>query len=79
MGKGLAVLVDILNPEVIVIGSIFVRQEQILREPMERMLKQEALPMNVSECRVVPAKLGENLGDYAALSVAMNCFRQLND
>ena len=79
LGKGLAVLVDILNPEVIVIGSIFVRQEQILREPMERMLKQEALPMNVSECRVVPAKLGENLGDYAALSVAMNCFRQLND
>ena len=76
LGKGLAVLTDILNPEVIVIGSIFVRQEQLLREPMEKMLKQEALPMNASVCRVLPAKLGENLGDYAALSVAMNCLRQ---
>lgn len=76
LGKGLAVLTDILNPEVIVIGSIFVRQEQLLREPMEKMLKQEALPMNASACRVLPAKLGENLGDYAAFSVAMNCLRQ---
>ena len=76
LGKGLAVLVDLLNPEMIVIGSIFVRQEQILKAPMERMLKEEALTMNVSDCRVVPAKLGENLGDYAALSVAMDCIKQ---
>ncbi len=75
LGKGLAILVDLLNPEIIVIGSIFVRQEKILKAPMERMLKEEALSMNVSDCRVVPAKLGENLGDYAALSVAMNCIK----
>ena len=76
LGKGLAVLIDILNPEVIVIGSIFVRQEQLLREPMEKKIREEALLMNASDCRVVSAKLGENLGDYAALSVAMNCLRR---
>lgn len=76
LGKGLAVLIDILNPEVIVIGSIFVRQEQLLREPMEKKIREEALPMNASDCRVVSAKLGENLGDYAAFSVAMNCLRR---
>lgn len=35
LGRGLAILVDILNPERIVIGSIFVRGEHLLREKMQ--------------------------------------------
>lgn len=71
LGRGLAVLVDILNPERVVLGSIFVRGEELLRERMEEYLKREALPNSRSVCRVVPAKLGEAIGDIAALSVAV--------
>ena len=74
---GLAMLVDILNPQVIVIGSIFLRQEAILRPAMERILSREALSYNLNVCRVVPAGLGEELGDYAAFSVAMNKLREV--
>lgn len=70
LGRGLAMLIDILNPERIVIGSIFLRQEKLLRGPMEEEIRREALEISRSRCQIVPAGLGEQLGDYAALSVA---------
>lgn len=76
LGGGLAMLIDILNPERIVIGSIFLRQEAVLREPMEEVIAGEALPDTRNVCEIVPAGLGEQLGDYAALSVAANLLKQ---
>lgn len=76
LGKGLAMLIDILNPERIVIGSIFLRQEAVLRKPMEEVIAREALFHTRRVCEIVPAGLGEQLGDYAALSVAGNLLRQ---
>jgi glucokinase len=70
LGRGLAVLLDILNPEMIVVGSIFARQRDQLWPIAEQTLRAEALPASVSACRVVPAALGEQIGDYAALSIA---------
>jgi len=71
LGKGLSILIDVLNPERIVIGSIFVRCERFLRPAMEREIGVEALAPAARVCAVVPAALGESLGDYACLSVAM--------
>ena len=70
LGQGLSVLIDILNPERIVLGSIFERCENLLREPMEKVLKKECLKASLDACEIVPAKLKENIGDYAALAVA---------
>lgn len=70
LGKGLSLLIDILNPEVIVIGSIFLRQEVLLRGPMEEVINKETILYSREVCQVLPAGLGESLGDYAALSVA---------
>lgn len=72
LGKGLSVLIDVLNPERIVIGSIFLRQERLLRGPMEEVIRREALNYNRQVCEILPAGLGEQIGDYAAFSVAMN-------
>ncbi len=70
LGAGLAVLMDILNPECIVIGSVFARSENLLREAMEKVIEREALYHTRTACRVVPAALGNSIGDYAALSCA---------
>lgn len=75
LGRGLAILIDLINPERIVIGSIFLRQEALLRGPMEEEIAKEALSYSAAACRVVPAGLGEAIGDYAALSVAGNLLR----
>lgn len=70
LGAGLSILIDILNPEVIVIGSVFGRCEDLLRDAMEKKIKEETLFYSREVCRVVPALLSENIGDVAALSVA---------
>jgi glucokinase len=72
LGRGLAVLVDLFNPQRIVIGSIYVRQQDLLEPSMLAELEKEALPQALSVCRVLPAGLGENLGNLASLSVALD-------
>ena len=71
LGKGLSILIDILNPEVIVIGSIFARSHNLLWEPAKRVIEQEALYISANCCKVVPAELGEHIGDYAAIATAL--------
>ncbi len=70
LGKGLAILIDILNPERIVIGSVFARQRDLIWRYCEPVLRREALSYSLNVCEVVPAALGENVGDIAALAVA---------
>lgn len=71
LGKGLSVIIDILNPEVIVIGSIFARSHNLLWEPAKRIIEKEALGISANCCKVVPAELGEQIGDYAAIATAL--------
>ncbi len=72
LGMALAILVDILNPERIVIGGLAMRLGDLLLEPARRTLATEALQPSVSVCQVVPAALGESIGDVAALCIAMD-------
>lgn len=71
LGRGISILIDILNPEKIVIGSIFQRSEQLLRKEMERVIRKETLSQSRNDCEIVAAELGESLGDVAALCVAV--------
>jgi hypothetical protein len=70
LGRALAILIDLVNPEKIVIGSIFVRCEDLLRPNMEKVLEKEALSLSRSVCEIVGAELSEQIGDFAALAVA---------
>lgn len=71
LGKGLSVLADVLNPEKIVIGSIFVRAEKFIRPAMERALKRECLPHTLNALTVLPAETGEAIGDLASIMTAL--------
>jgi len=70
LGAGLSVLIDILNPEVIVIGSIYARNTEFFDRIILPVIKREALENSASVCRIVPAELGEQIGDFAALGLA---------
>ena len=71
LGQGLAVLVDLLNPEAIVIGSIYTRDTALFEDYVKDVLKKEALPAAVAACKILPAALGERIGDIAALSLVL--------
>ena len=66
----LAFTIDILNPEVIVLGGVFMRNADLFMAIIDPILDREALPLARKVCRIVPAGLGESVGDYAALAVA---------
>ncbi|MBQ8304177.1 MAG: ROK family protein [Clostridia bacterium] len=71
LGRGLSILIDILNPETIVIGSIFGRSHNLLWPSTQLAIKKEALSASSDVCRVVAAELGEQIGDYAAIATAI--------
>ena len=72
LGMACSVLIDLFNPERIVIGSIFERAERWFRGPMEAVISEEALSASAAVCEVVAAQLGDRVGDIAALTVAMD-------
>lgn len=73
LGRALAVLIDILNPERIVIGSIYARAERYFKDGALNAIRREALSLSSGVCEIVPAGLGDSIGDIAALSIAWNC------
>ena len=70
LGQGLSILIDLLNPERIVIGSIFARSQNELWPAARAVIERETLPAARAACEVVPAGLTESVGDLAALTVA---------
>ena len=70
LGKGLSIIVDILNPEKIVIGGVYMRSSALLIPSMKKVLQKDALSESLQVCEIVPAKLSENIGDIAALALA---------
>ena len=71
LGKGLSILIDILNPEIIVIGSIFSRSRGLLYDSAIEVIEKESLYLSNRVVKLTTAGLGEKIGDYAALSVAL--------
>lgn len=71
LGRGLSLLIDILNPEAVVIGSIYQRSSVLLEQKMQEIIRSETLTQSSEVCRILPAVLGDSIGDYAALGVAL--------
>ncbi|MGB6744554.1 MAG: ROK family protein [Terracidiphilus sp.] len=71
LGDAIAILIDLLNPECIVVGGLALRMGEVLLGPARAVVMQEALALSASVCRIVPAALGEQVGDVAAVCVAL--------
>ena len=71
MGRGLALLIDAFNPQVIVFGSLGVVLGDRILNPARKVLEQEALPQAVAACELLPSVLGSSIGDVAALMAAL--------
>jgi glucokinase len=71
LGKGLSIIIDLPDPEVIVLGSIFGRCHDLLWPSALAVIEQEALAASAAHCQIRPAALGERIGDYAAVATAL--------
>jgi glucokinase len=74
LGQALAILIDVLNPERIVLGGHFPKTRDLLEPAMREALARDALPHSLEACAILPAELGETIGSHGAISVAVSAF-----
>ena len=62
LGVGLVNLVNIFNPEMIIIGGAVAKLGDLLLDPARRLVKERAFPISAQAVRIVPAQLGDEAG-----------------
>lgn len=72
LGRGLAIIADLINPEMIILGALGVRMGPLLMKAAMEVFKKESLSEASNVCEIVPARLGEKIGDIAALCAAID-------
>lgn len=71
-GLVISILLDLFNPEVILAGGVFMRNYNLFMEHLTPIVERESLFESRSVCKILPAKIGENVGDYASLALAIS-------
>jgi len=66
LGVGMVNLVNIFNPEIIVIGGGLSKMGDLLFEPVRRMVAERAFKLMAAAVRIVPAQLGDDAGVFGA-------------
>ena len=67
-----SILIDLFNPEIIVAGGVFMRNYDLFMSVMTPIIEKESLTDCYKVCKILPAQIGENIGDYSALAVAVS-------
>jgi glucokinase len=76
LGVGIANLVNLLNPEIVVMGGSLIKLGDILFNSVRRAVKRRAFPIASQRVRIVPAELGDRVGVCGAAAVAIQAWRQ---
>ncbi len=72
IGKGLAVLINIFNPELVILGGILAESGDFIRLPAKSALNKFALNLVSNDTKLVTSKLGEKAGVIGGCLVARN-------
>ena len=70
LGVAIASLVNVFNPEVVVIGGGVIAAGELLLEPARRVVAERALPPSRDEVRIVSARFGVEAGMIGAAALA---------
>ena len=71
MGWGIANLVNVLNPDIVLLGTIAIAAGDLLLNPIRRTVSSFAMPRPAEVVRIMPAQLGDSLGDLAAIALVV--------
>jgi glucokinase len=73
LGIGMVNLVNIFNPEMIIVGGGMSKMGDLLLNPARQVVRERAFQLSAQAVRIVPAQLGENAG---VLGAAIFAFEQ---
>lgn len=71
MGWGIANLVNILNPDIVLLGTIAIAAGNLILEPIRKTVSNFAMARPAEVVQIMPAQLGESLGDLAAVALVV--------
>ena len=71
LGRALALFIDILNPQLILLGSIYGHCKDLLHDTMMAEIRKEAISFSRNVCEIKPCGLGDEINDYEAISIAL--------
>lgn len=70
LGVGMVNVVNIFNPEMIIVGGAVAKLGDLLLEPARQAVRDRAFPESAQAVRIVTARLGEEAGIYGAAAYA---------
>ena len=71
MGIGLSNIIQAINPDVIVLGTIATQQGDFLLDRIRQTVRQETWPQMAEAVEILPSPLGSQVGDYGAISIVL--------
>ena len=71
MGWGIANLVNVLNPDIVLLGTIAIAAGDLLLDPIRKTVSQFAMTRPAEAVKIAPAQLGDTLGDLAAVALVV--------
>jgi glucokinase len=78
LGIGVANLVNLLNPELVVIGGSLTKLGETLFDPVRHAINRRTFPIAAGRVQVVPAELGGRAGVCGAAAVAIHALIALD-
>jgi N-acetylglucosamine repressor len=71
LGKGLAVLIHIFNPELIIIGGELAKAQHYIVDPIQQNLNKYTIARIKKDAQIITSELGENAGLYGTVALVM--------
>ncbi|MFB3920842.1 MAG: ROK family protein [Terriglobia bacterium] len=73
LGRGVASIICLLNPEVVVLGGGLAGAGELILRPLRRAVRQWGQPLAARQVRIVPSRLGSDAGILGAARYAFIC------
>jgi len=72
LGKGIAVLIHLFNPELIIIGGELTKAENYLVDPIQQNLNKYTISKIRRDAQIITSSLGNNAGLLGTVALVMN-------
>jgi glucokinase len=69
LGVGLTNLINVLNPEMLILGGSVMKSSRFFWRSMKKSVRQHAWPSLYQSCKIVKTRLGDRVGDLGALAL----------
>ncbi len=78
LGKGIAILIQLFNPELIVLGGVIANAKQYITTPIQQALNIYSIQQICKKTKIEISELGNDIGILGAVAVAMeNIFNNM--